>query len=172
MSVKLMEESIASEAAAFYEVGSEIDKKVDEYINGLADGEVANKRELIKQIVAMINYAFSCELFLKSRLDEIAREQNRKHGLEDLFLLQDNEFKEYVKDKVIDLMKINRSCYDDTMFYEELKRNSDVFHKWRYYYEGTVSKMNLDFIRVFAIVLFWMYECQLSILSDENESES
>lgn len=168
MDIKFMNESVASEAAAFYEVGNEIGKTMNEYIKGLQEGEPASKRELIKQIVAMVNLAFSCELFLKSRLDEEVRNGLRIHNLENLFNKQEIEFREVIKKNVIKIRKNSVSDYDEIKFSNELKHNSEIFFKWRYYYERNTLNMSLEFIRSFSGALFYLYETQLYLLSNNN----
>lgn len=172
MQIRVMDEAVASEAAAFYEIGMEVENRVIEYTENLKEGEQPRKRELIKQIAAIINLAFSCELFLKSGLDDDERiqKENQVHKLKTLFEKQQPEFQQLVKGGVIELRKKSISNYDEEMFDNELQSNSEVFFKWRYYYEGKVTELNMEFIRVFSLVLFTIYEKQLEALFKEKQN--
>ena len=90
----IMDEKVASAAAAYYEAGSDLDKEVDEYVKSLQSGEKPQKGKMLKQIVAMTNMAFSCELFLKSFLNDATRATKKAqvHNLVSLFkFFDDNE---------------------------------------------------------------------------------
>lgn len=164
-----MDEAVASEAAAFYEIGMEVENRVIEYAENLKDGEQPRKRELIKEIAAIINLAFSCELFLKSGLndEERVRKENQVHNIKALFEKQQPELRQLIKGGVVELRKKTINNYDEEMFDNELQRNSEVFFKWRYYYEGKVTDLSMEFIRVLSLVLFTIYEKQLEALSKE-----
>lgn len=170
----IMDEKVASAAAAYYEVGADLDKEVDEYVKSLQSGEKPQKVNILKQIVAMTNMAFSCELFLKSFLDDATRATKKAqvHNLVALFDLFDNdeEIKNFIITPVVNGMKSIHSEYNVESFNKDLSENADVFFDWRYYYEGNKPSINMEFIRVFSGSLQSMYDVQKAILAMNKES--
>ena len=122
-----------------------------DYNDGFYVGEEISDEELMKylfpkeEVTAIVNCAFSCELYLKSILNEgrIIGE----HKLRKLFKRLDKIWKTII----IQLME-----YDNVnIFYYFLKQSSDAFEKWRYIYEKEDSEKKLYFVflKRFAVVL-------------------
>lgn len=128
---------------AMYSIGSD-------YNDGFYVGEKISEDELMKylfpkeEVTAIVNCAFSCELYLKSMLNDGRVVYG--HKLKDLLNQLDGSWKNIV----IELME-----YKEEIFDYFLKESSDAFEKWRYIYErkDEEKKIYFVFLKEFAFVL-------------------
>ncbi len=89
-------------------------------------------------VPAIVNFAFSIELFIKS----ILKKNNIKIPKHDLMILF-QKLEDNVQDEIINL-----TGYKKEQFFIFLKNNSNVFAEWRYLFEAKESKLaNLDFLQ-------------------------
>lgn len=92
-------------------------------------------------VPAIVNSAFSCELFMKSILN-INHSYEAGHKLKSLF----EKLPVHIRDAII----TNDTKYD---FLIEIEKISNAFSEWRYIYEIEVHSINLSFLMLFANVL-------------------
>lgn len=128
---------------ALYSIGPD-------YNDGFFVGEKISDDELMKylfpkeEVTAIVNCAFSCELYIKSMLNE--GNVVRGHKLLELF----NQLDDKWKGLIIRLME-----YEETIFYYFLNQSSNAFEEWRYIYEreGGERKIYFVFLKKFAVTL-------------------
>ncbi|MBR2408739.1 MAG: hypothetical protein IKB07_07250 [Lachnospiraceae bacterium] len=128
---------------ALYSIGPE-------YNDGFYVGDKILDDELMKYlfpkevVTATVNCAFSCELYIKSMLNE--GNVVRGHKLEDLF----NQLDDKWKGVIIRLME-----YEEIVFCHFLKQSSNAFEKWRYIYEREEDERRIYFVflKKFAVTL-------------------
>lgn len=85
------------------------------------------------------NIAFSCELFLKTILNEYDLSPKHEHNLLKLFEALPKE----AKNNII-------GSNDNQDFILKLKQNSYLFKEWRYIYEHHLRSINISFLFDFA----------------------
>lgn len=113
---------IASEANAFFEVGEK------EY---LSHKKINSEKDMYATIPAIVNLAFSIELFLKCMLDE----KVRGHDLNKLFhSLPDNDRNAIMQLTITHMKTWGFEC-DEKDFWNYLDKNKLVFKEWRYFYQ-------------------------------------
>lgn len=111
--------------------------------------------EEVANIPAIVNAAFSCELYIKSMISE----SNKEHNLKKLFAYLSQDYQNQIKDMVNS--KLRNGClynFDDC-----LEKACNVFVEWRYIFENEHSdgymgcniNQNLTF-----------FQCILPILKD------
>lgn len=142
-----------AEADAFYEIGQNIEIQVQEFLKN--NDELMNN---IYIIPAIVNLAFSCELYLKGFF------QGKKEGhyLHLLF----NEIPEVIRN-VIKLECIrNGVATSGEAFDARLMNISNAFAEWRYFYEEDKSNLTLDlyFLKIFSFCLH-----ELKTLYEDSE---
>ena len=129
---------------ALYSIGPD-------YNDGFYVGKIISDDELMKKlfpkeaVTAIVNSAFSCELYLKSMLNDGIIIRN--HELMYLFGKIDDRFKKVI----MQLMK-----YKNTETFEHfLNKISDAFEKWRYIYEkeNEEKKIYFAFLKDLVITL-------------------
>lgn len=83
-------------------------------------------------IPAAVNCAFSCEMFLKSFINNATLESLKIHKLSDLFETLKDETKDIIINNMLAKMG---NGYSEQKFYTDLADNSNAFVDWRYFYE-------------------------------------
>lgn len=80
------------------------------------------------------------------------------HRLDCLFKRLPKKIQKGILKTTIEKMKLatNNQKYDDANFYDDLTNNSDIFEKWRYFYEGKCDDFNCTFISCFLKALHEM----------------
>ena len=133
---------IWKEADAFYDIGmyaiTKTGLKREEYHSVVE--HIHDKQHII---TAIVNLAFSCELYLKSMLSTA-----KGHRLRTLYKKQCNTIKELIKFELIDKDIVK----NDVEFYKQLAKISSAFPNWRYYYE----KLNTNDIDTINLDLFYL----------------
>lgn len=84
-------------------------------------------------IPSIVNFAFACELYMKSRLMHITGKNGREYGhrLEELFKALDDDFKTYI------FLEYQKELGTDQASVEsDINAFSNAFESWRYVYEG------------------------------------
>ena len=124
---------IWEEAILFYQLGQDAQKKMEE-----------DKKYIVP---AIVNVAFSCELFLKSML----KDGTKGHLLSELFKEIPDSLREFIKDRMI----INGGLKAEAVFDKRLENISNAFAEWRYFYEDSHDGMTLDyeFLNFFALAM-------------------
>ena len=90
-------------------------------------------------VPAIVNLAFSIELYLKFLLLAEKKTLKKTHRLLDLFNLLDST----TKQKIINLTK-----YDKDEFESLLSKHTEAFEDWRYIYEKNESiSANMEFMK-------------------------
>lgn len=128
---------------ALYSIGSD-------YNDGFYVGEKITDDELKKylfpkeEVTAIVNCAFSCELYMKSMLNK--GNVVWGHKLDDLF----NQLDDSWKNMIIRLMG-----YENAIFYYFLRQSSDAFERWRYIYEREDKERRIYFLflKRFTVIL-------------------
>lgn len=96
-----------------------------------------------------VNFAFSCELFLKTLLLFNEIPYKRKHKLEELF----NELPKKYQLKIQEQCLLKYGGEKDPFGLSFLSNVSDAFEKWRYCYEYDSLRLEIGFLQVLAKVL-------------------
>lgn len=128
---------------ALYSIGPD-------YNEGFYVGEKITDEEMEKylfpkeEVTAIVNCAFSCELYMKSMLNK--GNVVWGHKLDDLF----NQLEDFWKNMIMRLMG-----YENAVFYYFLYQSSDAFERWRYIYEreDKERKIYFVFLKKFTVTL-------------------
>lgn len=96
-----------------------------------------------------VNFAFSCEVFLKTLLCLNSISYRRGHKLEELF----NALPERYKTNIIQQCTKTYEDSEETFDMGFLSNVSDSFEKWRYCYEQDNQPLKIGFLYVFAGIL-------------------
>lgn len=137
-------------ACAFAHCGELCRRKMD----GVASVFYANP--------VIVNYSFSCEVFLKTLLHLYGVEFKNEHELKKLYMLLPEKVQKEIKNSTIK----KHGQWEDIWKIPLLDQISDAFVKWRYSYEHDPSKsasisLNFDFLCTFCEIL--REECCMSI---------
>ena len=97
---------------------------------------------------AIVNLSLSSELYLKSYLSEEQRKKDR-HYLDELF----KHVPETIQKIVISQMINKKVVVSSEEFQRKLQSVRKVFVEWRYYYELTNEKIDLQFLATLTNVL-------------------
>ena len=143
--MKIIRMQIANEALAFYNVGS---REYSTHMPALTSNPQEN---FYKILPAIVNLAFSIELFLKSFLEDAVGRKSR-HNLKALFESWDNSEKELIMSMMLSRMSPYDSDFSETKFWDYMERNKFAFEDWRYYYQRG-GQVNIAFLFVFATAL-------------------
>lgn len=89
-------------------------------------------------VPAIVNYALSCEIYMKALLMKPGAKENKVHNLLDLFNILPSDIQTDIQ-QTIDCSK--------SPFLEMLKNTSDLFEECRYVYEYKSLHINLKFLQ-------------------------
>lgn len=117
---KQMSQEIFNMANGFYEAALRCMKSEPN-----SDGS-----ETSAMIPAIVNFAFACELYIKSRLMHIGIDTHG-HELEKLFNKVDDDFKDFLSLEYREALEVDQASFED-----DIKTFSNAFVSWRYVYEG------------------------------------
>ena len=132
---------IGKEASAFYEVGKENYKK-------LCNSQI-NHDNVYYFMPAIVNLAFSVELFLKANIDN----KVKVHCLDDLLkLLPDGEQKAIIQITIKQFEVYTNEIITEEQFWKYLAEARNAFVDWRYFYENSQS-INPTFLFSLATAL-------------------
>jgi hypothetical protein len=81
-------------------------------------------------IPSIVNFAFACELYIKSRLMHIDKDTHG-HELEKLFNELDDDFKISLSLEYRKALEVDQASFES-----DIKTFSNAFTSWRYVYEG------------------------------------
>ncbi|WP_400254730.1 hypothetical protein [Spiroplasma endosymbiont of Cleonymus obscurus] len=111
---------------------------------GFNDSDKLKKYPLI--VPNFTNRAFACELYLKATLYFTKNEIPKEHKIDNLFLKLDERDKKRIYDiwRTIEGQDISDCDYAESMFYDNLEDNSDVFTRFRYVHEWVRSSISLE----------------------------
>lgn len=124
---------------------------------------------------AIVNTSFSIELYLKSMLDENiiedAKKRRKAHCLDYLLgLLPSGEQSAIIHLSIAQYASICGSSISEEEFWDEMRKVSNSFSEWRYYYEYGGS-INIAFLNSVAHALNALYTTILKhSMSGENNN--
>lgn len=103
-----------------------------------------NKTAMAHTIIpAIVLKTFSCELYMKSLLT--ISNIKRIHKLDELFMCLSKEDKDNIQEIIICILSKNKS-YEIDDFNKDLRKVSNAFVEWRYFYEDSKIEINLEFL--------------------------
>lgn len=121
-------------------------------------------------VPAIVNFAFACEVYLKTILIHYGKSANEvkrlNHHIDKLWRLlfqTDVGLANQIKNKVQSVFN-----EDDTFFERMLEESSNAFQEWRYIYESDSLKGHPQFLKYFCLVL--QQECTELLILDERNS--
>ena len=82
-------------------------------------------------IPAIVNFAFACELYIKSRLKQIGK-ASKGHELKKLYNKLDDAFKNYLSLEYQEALETDQASFE-----KDIETFSNAFVSWRYVYEGS-----------------------------------
>ena len=126
---------------------------------------IANKAGLLSGFAAldgslfipiMVNGALACELYMKSLIymDHAIEEKIKEHRLEYLFSQLQSSVQLSIKSKTVEnIVKKGEKNYTDEEFDSDLRKHTNVFIDWRYFYEHKECSSSMLFITCFLDAL-------------------
>lgn len=130
---------MANEAMAFFNVGKQ------EYLKH--GNNIDTEEDVYAIIPVIVNLAFSIELFLKCML-----EKSRGHDLEELYMKVDDKERNAILLLTIKQAQQLEPDFNESDFWDCLKRNKVAFEDWRYFYQRG-KNANIFFLLSFATAL-------------------
>ena len=127
--------------------------------------KLCDKPNFLDQLLApcVVNYAFACELYLKTMLLKNGTTFKRTHKLKDLYILLDDISKENIENKyALDPRGKNRN------FHTALELNTSVFEKFRYLHEVTSSTKSVEINALVKFCSILQIVCESNIKEDNK----